>query len=195
MPPPGRRPRPPHPGSLSSPRLYLRPYRLTGNLSQSPYLLVGVAGLPQWRFHVPLQVRDVAGHEARLPRRTGDDPHLPDGRRQYAALGASERLGSTPVLDAHRRLPDVGERDEALRVGGHHAGLRERQAFEGEVRSGAAQDAAVGGVLEDAARVRAGKVVRLELVEGRLYVGVPLIFAQAVTVEISGHHELAEVRG
>src|SRR5829696_1892516 len=195
MPPPGRRPPPPRPGSLSSPRLHLRPYRLTGNLSQSPYLLVGVAGLPQWRYHVPAQVRDVAGHEARLPRRTGDDPHLPDSRRQDAALGPSKRLGSSLVLDFHRRASDVGESDEALRVGWLRVGLKKHPPLEGEVRSGAAKDAAVGAVLQGETGVRARQVVRPELVEGCLYVGVPLLFAQAVVVEVGGHHELAEVRG
>src|SRR5215207_5259984 len=142
MPPPGRRPPPPRPGSLSSPRLHLRPYQLTGNLSQSPYLLVGVAGLPQWRYHIPAQARDVA-----------------------------------------------------LWVGWLRVGLKKRPPLEGEVRSGAAKDAAVGAVLQGETGIRARQVVRPELVESCLYVGVPLLFAQAVVVEVGGHHELAEVRG
>src|SRR5215212_4490153 len=182
MPPPCRRPPPPRPRSLSFPRLHLRPYRLTGNLSQSPYLLVGVAGLTQWRYHVPAQVRDVAGHEARLLRRAGDDPHLPNGRRQDAALGSFERLGSSPVLDVHRRPSYVGESDEALRVGWLRVGLKKRPPLEGEVRSGAAKDAAVGAVLQGETGIRVRQVVGLQLVEGSFYVGVPLLFAQAVVI-------------
>src|SRR5215210_491424 len=67
--------------------------------------------------------------------------------------------------------------------------------FEGEVRAGAAQDAPVGGVLEHESRVRTGQIVRLQLVEGGFYVGIPFLLFQAVAVEIERHDELAQVRG
>src|SRR5215210_368830 len=169
--------------------------RLYVHLAQAPDLLVRVPGLSQRLDHVPPQVRDVADHEARLPGRTGDDPHLPDGGWQDAALGAPERLRSGPVFDLHGRVPDVREGNEALRMGGLHVGLRDHPPLQGEVRSGAAESAAVGAIFQDEAGVGAGQVVRLELVEGGLYVGVPLLLAQAVAVEVGGHHELAEVRG
>jgi hypothetical protein len=117
------------------------------------------------------------------PRSTGDDPHVPDGRRQDAALGPSEGLGSTFVLDVHQGPSDVGESNEALWVGWLRVVLKKRPPLEGEVRSGAAKDAAVGAVfLQGETGIRARQVGRSELVEGCLYVGVPLLFAQAGVV-------------
>src|SRR3712207_409382 len=80
-------------------------------------------------------------------------------------------------------------------MGGLHMGLPERPPLEGEMRSGAAQDAAVGTLLHSEAGVWAGQIVRLELVEGGLYVGVPFFFGEAVAVEVRRHYELAEVGG
>src|SRR5215212_5680147 len=83
-------------------RLHLR---LDVQLAEAPDLLFRVPGLLQRLDHVAAQVRDVARHEARLP--LGYQAYFSDGGRQHAALGASERLGSTLVFDVHRRLPDV----------------------------------------------------------------------------------------
>ena len=127
-------------------------------------LLVRVTGLPQRLDYVPHQVRDVARHEARLPRRTGSDPRLPDGGGQDAALGAPECLRAAPVLDLHGRVPDIGEGNEAIRVGGLRVGVRKHPPLEGEVPSGAAQDAAVEVIFQDEAGVLAGQVICLEFV-------------------------------
>jgi hypothetical protein len=70
---------------------------LTSNLSQSPYLLVGVSSFPEQRYHVPAQVRDVASDEDRLSS-FGGHAHLTNGGWQNAALGSSERLRSHPGI-------------------------------------------------------------------------------------------------
>src|SRR5215212_7292700 len=123
----------------ASSRYVVRLYRrLNLDLAEGLDLLVRVTGLPQRLDYVPPQVRDVARHEARLPRRTGSDPRLPDGGGQDAALGAPECLRAAPMLDLHGRVPDIGEGNEAIRVGGLRVGVRKHPPLEGEVRSGAA---------------------------------------------------------
>src|SRR5215203_3233322 len=166
--------------------------RLDPHLAEGPYLLVGEAGLPQGRDDFAFEVRYVAGDQARLP--LGDETDLPDGGRQYARLGAFESLGPSRVLDPDR-VPHAREGETAFGVDQLRVRLGQRPTFEGEVRSGAADDAAVRPIHQRQPRVRAGQVVGLELVEGGVYVGVPLLLAQAVAVEVLGHHELAEVRG
>src|SRR5918995_271795 len=166
--------------------------RLDPHLAEGPYLLVGEAGLPQGRDDVAFEVRYVAGDQARLP--LGDDTDLPDGGRQYARLATFEPLGPSRVLDPDR-VPHAREGETAFGVGRLRVRLGQRPTFEGEVRSGAADDAAVRPILQRQPRVRAGQVVGLELVEGGVYVGVPLLLAQVVAVEVLGHHKLAEVGG
>src|ERR687898_695050 len=166
--------------------------RLDPYLAEGPYLLVGEAGLPQGRDDVAFEVRDVAGYQARLS--LGDETDLPDGGRQYARLAAFEPLGPSRVLDPDR-VPHAREGETAFGVGQLRVRLGQRPTFEGEVRSGAADDAAVRPILQRQPRVRAGQVVGLELVEGGVYVGVPLLLAQVVAVEVLGHHKLAEVGG
>src|SRR5919112_6460965 len=68
-------------------------------LAEGSYLLVGVAGIPQGRDDVALEVRDVAGDKASLP--LGDDARLAYGGGQDARLGAPELLDPSPVLDPH----------------------------------------------------------------------------------------------
>src|SRR5215208_414548 len=80
----------------------------------APDLLVGVASLPQRRDDVPLQVRHVAGDQARLTLR--NYPYLSYGRRQYARLGPFEPLCSSRVFDPHR-VPHVREGEAAFGVG------------------------------------------------------------------------------
>src|SRR5829696_4954373 len=119
-------------------------------LAQRPYLLVRVAGLPQGRDDVALEVGDVAGDQGRLP--LWDDPHLVYGGRQDARLGAPELLASPLVLDPHG-VPDARERQATLGVGRLRIGLPQGPAFEGEVRASAAQDSASFAALEDEAGV------------------------------------------
>src|SRR5215212_6655050 len=150
---------------MASSRYVVRLYRqLDLDLAEGLDLLVRVTGLPQRLDHVPPQVRDVACHEARLPRRTGSDQHLPDGGGQDAALGAPERLRAAPVLDLHGRVSDIGEGNEAIRVGGLRVGVRKHPPLEGEVRSGAAEDAAVKVIFQDETGVLARQVICLEFV-------------------------------
>src|SRR5215212_686137 len=177
------------------PTLYLVFHRLDLYLAQSPYLLFGVPGLSQGSYDVELEIGDVTRHQAGLPRPIWNHPHLAYRGGQDAALGASERLGTALVLQLYRSFSDVREREKSPRVRRLRAGLCKRPAFEGEVRAGAAQDVPVGVALEHESRVRTGQVVRLQLVEGGLYVGVPSLFVQAVAVEVEGHDELAQVRG
>src|ERR687889_462064 len=139
-------------------------------LAEGPYLLVGVAGLPQGRDDVALEVRDVAGDKARLP--PGDDAHLAYGFGQDARLGSRGSHCPAGVFDT-RGVSHVGEGQAAFGVGWLRIGPGERPAFEGEVRTRAAEDAARLAVLQHEAGVRAGQVVRLQLVEGGVYVRVP----------------------
>src|ERR671912_1672124 len=60
--------------------------------------------------------------------------------------------------------------------------------------AGAAKDTPVGRILQHESRVREGQEVRLQFVEGGFYVGLPLLFTQAVAVEVEGHYELAQIR-
>src|SRR5918994_3872217 len=122
-------------------------------LAQAPDLLVGVAGLPQRRDDVPLQVRHVAGDQARLTLR--DYLYLSYGRRQYARLGPFEPLCSSRVFDPHR-VPHVREGEAAFGVGRLRVRLGERPAFESEMRTGAAEHAAGRAVLHDESGVRGG---------------------------------------
>src|SRR5215210_5015449 len=129
--------------------------RLHVYLAQAPDLLVGVAGLPQGRNDVQLQVRHVAGDQARLTLR--DHPYLSYGRRQYARPGPFEPLGPSRVFDPHR-VPHVREGEAAFGVGGLRVRFVECPAFEGEMRTSAAEYAAGRAVLQDEAGVRVGQV-------------------------------------
>src|SRR5918998_609355 len=146
--------------------------RLDVYLAEALDLLVGIPRLPQRPDDVQPHVRHVAGHQVGLP--VGDDVDLAYHCRQDAALRPPERLYPAPVTKLHATLPDVREGEEAIRAGWGCVGLPERPSLEGEVRAGAAEDPTVRPVLQNEARVRAGHKVRLQLVEGRLYVGVPL---------------------
>src|SRR5215204_904681 len=132
--------------------------RLHVHLAQAPDLLVGVASLPQRRDDVPLQVRHVAGDQARLI--LWDHPYLSYGRRQHARFGPFEPLGPSRVFDPHR-VPHVREGEAAFGAGRLYVRLGKRPAFEGEMRTGAAEHAAGGAVLQDEAGVRGGQVIGL----------------------------------
>src|SRR5918997_905711 len=126
-------------------------------LAEGPYLIVGVADLPQGRDDVAPEVGDVAGDKARLP--LGNDARLAYGGGQDARLGAPELLDSSPVLDPHG-VAYAGEGQAAFGVGWLRMGAGQRPAFEGEVRARAAENASYLALLQDEARVRAGQVVR-----------------------------------
>src|SRR5215210_3314824 len=164
-------------------------------LAKGPYLLVGVPGLPRGSYNVELEVGDVASHQAGLPSPAWNHPHLAYRGRQDAALGASEGLGAALVLELYGRITDVRERERSSLVRRLRVPLCERPALQGEVRSAAAKYTPIGVIFQRKSRVRTGPEVRLQLIEGGLYVRVPLLLIQAVTVEVEGHHELAEVRG
>src|SRR5919107_993325 len=102
------------PKSSSRP-CYLVLHRLDLYLAQSPYLLFGVPGLTQGSYNIAFEVGDVACHQGGLPC-PGAHPHLSYRGGQDAALGASERLGTTLVSQLHRPRADVRERQEAPRV-------------------------------------------------------------------------------
>src|SRR5918994_5625801 len=165
------------------PKISSPPVPLDVHFAQVPYLLVGVSGLPQHSHDVELEVGDVTRHQAGLPRIAGNHPHLADRGGQDATLGAPERLRAVLILQLYRPRADVGEREEAPRVGGLRVGLRKRPALQGEVRPGAAHYAGVGVVLEYQSRVRAWQEICLQLVECGFDVGVPLVFVQAIAVE------------
>src|ERR671916_533260 len=167
--------------------------RLDVYLAEALDLLVGIPRLPQRPDDVQPHVRHVAGHQVGLP--VGDDVDLAYHCRQDAALRPPERLYPAPVTKLHATLPNVREGEEAVRAGWGCVGLPERPSLEGEARAGAAEDPTVRRVFQDEARVRAGHKVRLEFVEGRLYVGVPLVLPERAAVEVFRHDELAEVRG
>src|SRR5918997_791321 len=165
--------------------------RLDVYLAEALDLIVGIPRLPQRPDDVQPHVRHVASHQVGLP--VWDDADLAYRRRQDAALRPPERPDPSPVTKLHATLPDVREGEEAVKAGRGYVGLPERPSLEGEARAGAAEDPTVRPVLQDEARVRAGHKVRLQLVEGRLYIGVPLVLVQPAAVEVFRHDELAEV--
>src|SRR5215208_7202215 len=132
--------------------------RLDAHLAEAPDLLVGVAGFSQRRDDIPLQVRHVAGDQARLT--LGAQPHLSYSRRQYAGLGPLEPLRPSPVLDPHR-VSHVREGKAAFEMSRLRVRPGEGPALEGEVRAGAAHYAAVRAVFQYEAGVGAGQIVRL----------------------------------
>src|SRR5918997_1680886 len=162
------------------------------HLAEGPYLLVGVADLPQGRDDVASEVGDVAGDKARLP--LGDEARLAYGGGQDTRLGAPELLDASPVLDPHW-VAHAGEGQAAFGVGRLRMGAGQRPAFEGEVRARAAEDAPRRAILQDESGVRAGQVVRLQLVEGCVYVRAPGLLVEWLAVEVGRRDELAEVRG
>src|SRR5918999_1437522 len=76
-----------------------------------------------------------------------------------------------------------------------HVGPSQGPPFEGEVWARATEEAARRAVFQEEAGVRAGQIVRLQLIEGGVYVRVPGLFVERLTVEVGRCDELAQVRG
>src|SRR5918997_5096247 len=91
--------------------------RLDAHLAEASYPLVGIPRLPRRPHDVPMHVRDVARHHARLPVALGDHLDRSERGRQDAALRPPEYLLPAPVLHQPVPLPYVREPREAVRPG------------------------------------------------------------------------------